>query len=123
MRPVGESGAVEAIRYIAARIADQGPQVLVSLVRSSDVVPEIRLIPGVEMVIDSHQPLVLIGLKRENAAVALEHLYRSRRAGESRAKLAGGIRRQPGQDRLLGRGRLEDGQIREHRNGVGLAPP
>src|SRR5258708_39631769 len=107
MRPVGESSAVEGVRDKAARVTDQGPQVLVSLVHSSDVVPKIRLIPGVEMVIDSHQPLVLIALERENAAVALEHLYRSRRAGESRAKLAGGIRRQPGPDRLLGRGGVE----------------
>ena len=58
------------------------------------------------MVIDSHQPLVLIGLEREDAAVALEHLYRSRRAGQGHAKLAGGIHRQPGQDRLLGGGGL-----------------
>src|SRR5439155_19835135 len=107
MRPVGESSAVEGVRDKAARVADQGRQVLVSLVRSSDVVPEIRLIPGVEMMIDSHQPLVLIGLEREDAAVALEHLYRSRRAGEGRAKLAGRIRRQRGQDRLLGRGGVE----------------
>src|SRR5260370_2628862 len=118
MRPVGESSAVEGVRDKAARVADQGTQVLVSLVLSSDVVPEIRLIPGVEMVVDSHQPLVLIGLEREDAAVALEHLYRGRRAGEGRAKLAGGIRRQPGHARLLGRAGLADGQVRDLRNGV-----
>src|SRR5260370_40742035 len=106
MRPVGESRAVEGVRDKAARDADQGSQDLVSLVRLSDVVPEIRLIPGAEMVIDSHQPLVLIGLEREDTAVALEHLYRSWLAGEGGAKLAGGIRRQSGQDRLLGRGGL-----------------
>src|SRR6476660_3416222 len=111
MRPAGESGAVEDVRDIAAREANQGRQVLVSLIRSRDVVTEIRLIPGIEMVIDSQQPLVLIGLEREDAAVAPEHLYRSRRTGERSAQLAGRIRRQPGEDGLLGRGRREDVRI------------
>src|SRR5260370_37813552 len=103
MRPVGQNRAVEGVRYEAPRVADQGRQVLVSLVRSSDIVPEIRLIPGVEMVIVSHQPLVLIGLEREGTPVALEHLYCSRRAVDGCAKLAACMLSQPGHVRLMGR--------------------
>src|SRR5262245_47984367 len=75
------------------------------------------------MVVDTHQSLVLIGLERENAAVASEHLYCRRRAGESRAKLTCSIGRQSGEYRLLRRRGLENGQIRQHGNGVRLAPP
>ena len=108
---------------IPARPANLSTDVLIRLLILGEVVADIELVVSIDLVVDSQQDLVVIGQEREHTAVRLEQVDGALWRCQRRAQRRRGVSGQGIEDRILGRSRLKDGQIGEHRHAGRLASP